>query len=253
MIIQLVSFPVYARLTLDKCDERVKIIVKILNETSADFVMFSDSILRDPSYLKIIKRLVHNKSVTALLEFKVKPGVKGNQMYLFQNGDFTYSGHQLFSSPEEASSWCDAVIDISTNKYEDFRRQFVVGKKRFLIVQCGENNILKGSTGTAEFRIKNRPDVEKQYEDILNNVDIVLNPVHTRWGRFGNFLTRIRKFSENGRYCFSCAQMEGSQLESARKNPSHNTTHVAMFNKELVTPVFTNKDEDYLLQTFEIV
>lgn len=252
MHILLVSFPKYARLTLERERKRVNAIIKILNETSADFVMFSDSVLRNTDYLDTIRALVKNKSVTALMEFKEKAGLIGNRMYLLQNGEITDLGYQLFSIPEDAALCGEALVESCENKYDSFHRQFTVGNKRFLVIQCGENNILKGSKGVAEFRLKDCPELEQRFETVLNDVDVVLNPVHTRWGRFGNFLTRIRKFSENNRYCFSCAQMEGNQLDTARMTPNHNTTHVAMLNSELIAPFYTNSDEEYLVQTFEL-
>ena len=169
--------------------------------------------------------------------------------YLLQNGFIRELRHQLISTADEVN---EEIVDTLLREFNR-RRQFDVNGKRFLIVQCGENNILKGTTGCAEFRLKDtQPEQYNRLEKLLNDVDIVLNPVHTRWGRFANFLTRIRKFSDNNRYCFSCTQMEGNQLQSARENPTHNTTHVAMYNQELITPIYTNEDENYLIQSYEI-
>lgn len=253
MKVQLVSFPVYSRLTANRHYERVNAISKILNESTADFVMFSEHIFKDRSGLKDIEKQVHNKAITALLELNEGKGLNGNCMYLFQNGKWRYIDGQVFSESKEAvGSNIEELIKCLCGDYDFDDRRFTVAGKKFLIIHCGENNILKGSTGIAEFRMNDRPDLEERFEKLLNSVDVVLNPVHTKWGRFGNFLTRIRKFSENGRYCFSNCQMEGNQLEAARKNPAHNTTHVAMHNSELIAPIYTNEDEEYLVQTFEI-
>lgn len=45
MIVQLVSFPI-SRLTLKEREYRIDTISRILNETDADFVMFSEHILK---------------------------------------------------------------------------------------------------------------------------------------------------------------------------------------------------------------
>ena len=257
MKIQLASFPVYSRLTREKVYERIELIARVLNNSSVDFVMFSDSVLKKSEDLIVIRSLVNNKSISALIELKEKKGLNGNCMYLFQNGEWIYISEQLFAEAEdanEANIEC-LVYDID-GKHFNMRRQFSVGGKKFLVLNCGENNILKGSTGVAEFRLKSRSDLEERFEKCLNEVDIVLNPLHTRWGRFGNFLTRIRKFSENDRYCFSSCQMEGNQLENALKQPDNNTTHVAMYNSELIAPTKTEVmeagEEKVLVQTFEI-
>lgn len=250
MIIQLVSFPKYQRLTAAECTNRMDIISMILTSSNADFIMFSEHVLKSEDDLyALLKFRKYNKNITALFELKESNGLSGNRLYLLQNGFIRELSHQLISTANEVN---EDTVDALLKEFKR-RRQFDVNGKRFLIVQCGENNILKGTAGCAEFRLKDtQPEQHSQFEKLLNNVDIVLNPVHTRWGRFSNFLTRIRKFSDNNRYCFSCTQMEGNQLQSARENPTHNTTHVAMYNQELITPVYTNENENYLIQSYEI-
>lgn len=256
MKVQLVSFPKYARMTLKRYSERLAATCKILNETDADFVMFSEHLFRDPEILKAIRKLVKNKSVTALIELNERNGYEGNRTYLLQDGEWSDMGGQVFSIPEEVAGGIECLIDAMCGEYE-CKRQFIVSGKKFLFIQCGENHILKGSSGIAKFRLQNRPDLESRFEELLNSVDIVLNPVHDRWGRFGHFLARLRKFSENGRYCFSNCQMVGNQLEAARKSPAHNTTHVAMHNSEQIAPISTEivdaGNEKVLVQTFEVL
>ena len=257
MKIQLASFPAYSRLTNENRHQRIDAIVKILNESPADFVMFSQRVLKDPEDLKVIRALVKNKSITAFIELKEDKGLKGNCMYIFQNGQWMYMDCQIFSEPENVTK--DAIEylinDIRGNHF-NMRRQFVVEGKKFLVINCGENNILKGSSGIAEFR-RNEFWLKEWFEDALDSVDVVLNPVHDRWSRFGHFLTRIRKFSEHERYCFSNTQMEGNQLENALKSPDHNTTHIAMHNSEPLAPISTEVvdagEEKVLVQTYEVL
>jgi hypothetical protein len=251
MKIQLVSLPAYKRLTLSRYSKHLEIVKNVLKESDADFIMFSEHLFRFVDDLKFIKKVAKNKSITVLVELNEGVGLNKNRTYLLQNGEWEYLGSQIFAQSEDAAGGIETLIDAMYGEY-DGKRQFIVCGKRFLFVQCGENNILKGSTGIAEFRLKNRPDLENRFEELLGSVDVVLNPVHDKWGRFANFLTRIRKFSENGRYCFSNCQLVGNQLEAARKNPAHNTAHVAMHNSELIAPIYTNQNEDYLVQTFEI-
>lgn len=257
MKIQLVSFPAYSRLSNEKRHQRIDAIVKILNESPADFVMFSQWVLKDTDDLKVIRSLVKNKSISAFIELKEEKDLKGNCMYIFQDGQWMYMGCQLFAESSEAKR--DAIkylLDEIRGNHFNMRRQFVVSGKRFLVINCGENNILKGSSGIAEFRL-NDFCYESLFEEALDSVDIVLNPVHDRWSRFGHFLTRIRKFSEHKRYCFSNTQMEGNQLENALKSPDHNTTHVAMHNSELIAPISTEVvdagEEKVLVQTFDVL
>lgn len=256
MKVQLVSFPAYSRLTSGKRHQRIDAISKVLNESSADFVMFSQRVLKDPEDLKVIRALVKNKSITAFVELKEYEGLSGNCMYLYQNGHWMYIDSQIFAESSEAKKdVIEYLIDDFRGNHFNMRRQFTVGGKKFLVINCGENNILKGATGIAEFR-RNEVWLKEWFEDTLDSVDVVLNPVHTKWGYFEKFLARIRKFSEHERYCFSNTQMEGSQFENAVKNPDHNTTHVAMHNSEPLAPISTEVldagDEKVLVQTFEV-
>ena len=257
MKIQLVSFPVYSRLTRDKVYERIELIAKILNESSADFVMFSEHVLKDLTDLRVIRNLINRRSVSAFIELNESKELNGNRMYLLQDGEWKYIDSQIFAESRDANETnIEYLVHEIDGKFFTMRRQFKVAGKKFMVIHCGENNILKGSSGIAEFRLKKRPDLEERFEKRLNDVDIVLNPVHTKWGYFSKFLTRIRKFSENGRYCFSSSQTEGSQLENAIKSPGHNTTHIAMHNSEIIDPISTEVvnagKEQVLIQTYEI-
>lgn len=249
MIVQLVSFQCYERLTVKDRSFRIDTISRILNDTEADFVMFSMHVLKSKNDLFEIGRNVHNIKVTALLELDEGSDLRGNNLYLLQNGEINYLSNQLFSTSK------DAIVTNIEWLIEELseHRIFEVADKRFLIVLCGENNILKGSTGTAEFRLQNRPDLKRRFAEILDGVDVVLNPVHSRWGRFGNYVCRMKKFSESKRYSFSSTQIsDKNQLARAKKYPGDNVTHVVMHSKRRVTPVYTNEEENYLLQTFEI-
>lgn len=248
MEIQLVSFHC-CRLTRKERKYRIDTISSILKETKADFVMFSEHVLKSKEDLHTINNNIGQKHVTALFELNESYGLKGNRLYLLHNGKISdLQTHQIYFDSAGAT---EHNIEILIDEMEQ-HRQFEVEGIKFLIIQCGENNILKGNTGCAEFRWPNRIDLKRRFTKLLNKTDIVLNPVHSRWGRFGNFLCRIRKFSENKRYCFSCTQMINNQLFSARKDPGHNSTHVVMHSKKRIAPIYTNEIENYLLQTYEI-
>ncbi len=249
MKILLVSFPVYSRLSAKEREFRINVISNVLNETSADFVMFSEHVLKSQEDLYKIGENVAHKQISALFELNEHQGLDGNKLYLLhKNRIIDLETNQVFSTTNEAT---EENIGNLIEELEQ-HRQFEVSGKRFLIIQCGENNILKGSTGSAEFRLRNRSDLKRRFSKVLDNVDIILNPVHTRWGRFANFLSRVRTFSEQKRYCFSCCQLKGNQLYNARINPGENVTHVVMHSKKRVPPIYTNETELYLLQMFEI-
>lgn len=255
MTIQLVSFPAYNRLTTQKRLDRYSAVLDILVNTTADFVLFSEWVLKNPEDLtsmEVAVRKLRKKPVTALIELNEKKGLKGNQLYLFQNGVWQNIGCQTFATSSEAN---EANVEKLLNEIE-MHRMFDVDGWRFLCLQCGENNLMRGikGEGRAVFRLQKRPDLKKRFEDILSSVNVVLNPTHTPWiGRFKEpFVSRLKTFSEKKRYCFTCTQMTGSQLENARNNPADNSTMKGMHSRRLMKPVFTNSDADYLVQSYEI-
>ena len=139
----------------------------------------------------------------------------------------------------------------------EYRRQFEVNGKNFLVLQCGENNILKSKRGESKsvFRLDKSTELKRRFEEVLGKTDVVLNPTHTPWiDPFIRepFISRMQTFSEKNRYCFTCTQMKGQQLAKARKNPTDNSTMKGMHSRRLIKPIFTNENADYLVQIFEI-
>lgn len=253
MVIKLVSFPSWNRLSSKQRKLRISTVVEILNEKDADFVMFSEWVFNNKEDLSSVCQLVHNEKVTALFELKLSRGLAGNQLFLLQNGKIIdLNTHQIFSNHKDAT---EENIERLIDELEQ-QRQFKVGEKRFLVIQCGENNILKTQQGVknrAEFRLQNC-NLKKRFDKVIDCVDVILNPVHTKWRRFYDFTCRLYKFSEKKRCCFYCSQLEGNQLINAIDNPEKNTAQRAMKNRKLLSPHFCSEinNQDFLLQTYEI-
>lgn len=256
MKIQLVSFPINDG-NLSQRDEshRIEDIVSIINSSNADFIMFSEHILCRKESLETICKEVQLSSVTALFELKdmTRKGLARNKLYLLQEGCLIdMQSRQVFADSSQVDEeHCERLIEEL-----EYRRQFEVSGKRFLIIQCGENNILKSvrGEGKAIFRLNKRADFKKHFEEMLRSTDVVLNPTHTQWvGRFKEpFISRLLTFSEKKRYSFTCTQLEGQQLMNARKNPADNSTMKGMHSRRQMNPIYTNEDEEYLVQIFEI-
>ena len=156
MEIQLVSFHC-CRLTRKERKYRIDTISSILKETKADFVMFSEHVLKSKEDLHTINNNIGQKHVTALFELNESYGLKGNRLYLLHNGKISdLQTHQIYFDSAGAT---EHNIEILIDEMEQ-HRQFEVEGIKFLIIQCGENNILKGNTGCAEFRWPNRIDLK---------------------------------------------------------------------------------------------
>ena len=253
MVVKLVSFPSWNRLSPSLRQHRIEAVADILNQKDADFVMFSEWLFNNQADLVKACKSVRNKKVTALYELALpEKGLEGNHLFLLKNGKLIdLESHQIFRSHKEAS---EKNIESLITELEQ-RRQFDVDGKHFLVFQCGENNILKSTDKKdkrADFRLQNQ-DLKKRFNKLLANADVILNPVHTMWGRSVDLYCRLFKFSENRRYCFYCTQLEDNQLANALKNPTSNTAQRAMHSRRLLSPIFTDTThQDYLLQTYEI-
>lgn len=253
MIIKLVSYNSWARLSVKERELRISTAATILNNEDSDFVMFSEWIFNKKEDLDTVCKLVYNKKVTALFELKLgRKALVRNHLYLLQNGEvIDLETHQIFSDSSRAT---EDNIRLLVDELE-LHRQFVVQDKTFLIIQCGENNILKtqkDEKNNAEFRLSNK-DLKKRFEGCLSNADIILNPTHSKWLRFYDFTCRLSKFSEKNRFCFYCTQLEDNMLENALKHPEKNTTQRAMNSRRIMKPIYTDSNNhDYLLQAYEI-
>ena len=145
MIIKLVSFPYVEHMSMKQRNFRINITADILNEKDSDFVMFSEWIFRCRDDLNTVCQLVHNKNVTALFELKLASGLDGNNLFLLQNGKIVdLKTHQVFIKHKDAN---EENVEVLLNELEQ-HRQFMVNGKRFLVIQCGENNILKTQRNT---------------------------------------------------------------------------------------------------------
>ena len=256
MKIELVSFPLYeGYLSQREENQRIEDIVAIIKESGADFIMFSEHILCRRESLETICEKTKSSSITTLFELKdiTRIGLARNKLFLLKDGYIIdLQSRQIFADSSQVDEdYCERLIEEL-----EYRRLFEVKGKNFLIVQCGENNILKSvkGEGKAVYRLRKRPDLKKRFDEVLKNVDIVLNPTHTQWiGRFREpFISRLLTFSEKKRYCFTCTQMGGKQLINARMNPNDNSTMKGTHSRRQINPIFTNENADYLVQIYEI-
>ncbi len=254
MIIKLVSYPDWGD-SLSAADRKLRIrtAAEILNAKDSDFVMFSEWIFTSKNDLNKLAELVHNKKATALFELKLAQGLKGNQLFLLQNGEIKdLKTHQILKSRTEATE--ENISDLIDELQQ--HRTFEVNGKCFLIIQCGENSILKTIKGTkykSGFCLQNN-DLKKKFNTIIDGVDIILNPSHNYWPRIYDFLCRLHTFSEKRRYCFYCTQLTGNMLANAHRHPEKNSVQRAYHSRRLIAPVsWSDKEEiNYLLQAYEI-
>lgn len=192
--------------------ERLESMLEIINHSNADLIVFCGHALRHYSYLVPLERGVKNKNVFVL--FEVKRSYKEdypNYLYTIQNGRVSsLNTKQMFSTSSEIEnneSLCELYIDELETK-----RRFVVKDKRCLVIQCGENNIIKNrqsENNKPYFRFENRKDLKDRFFSLLKNTDIVLNPIHYPMGNQAKLKQRRLLFSRGKRCYFSVCNSIG--------------------------------------------
>lgn len=152
-----------------------------------------------------------------------------NFLYLYKNGQLIdLHTQQVFATSSKATSTnIEELI-----KELQRKRQFKLQDKNCLVFQCGEINILRNeqANGNAvHFRLKNTPELEDQFNTILKDCDIILNPIHYPMGNQGKMKQRRIFLTQNGRAYFSSANIAhgASALGSSHQyafragNPMH--------------------------------
>lgn len=198
MTIQLVSYQY--RKTEAKRQEYT---AQIINASAADLILFpGHTLLYKKDIVELAKHLNNNK-VCAVIE--TKEG--GNHPYLLDGGKIKdLRTSQWFATSKQIARdkmLCEEFLDEL-----DSKRILEVNGVRCLLLQCGENNILKNyqSDGNrAAFRFDNMPQLRERFEAILSSVQIILNPAHTPMGNQGKLAKRRQLLSADGRaYFFTC-------------------------------------------------
>lgn len=207
MIIELISF----RYNLS-AKKRLEHTVKLINQSDADLVVFSGHTLIKQDDLYDLEDLIENKSSFVL--FEVKQITESNFLnlknclYVINEGStLNLFTNQFFSTSDEIED-NEPLCERFLNELET-RRSFNVKGKKCLVLQCGEINIIKNlqkEENRPIFRLQQRKDLEERFGKIINNSDIIINPIHTPMGNQGKMKKRRDFFSNDGRYYFSVSQ-----------------------------------------------
>lgn len=207
MKIELVSF----RIKLSS-RRRLSLMIDIINSSESDLIVFCGHSLSYNKDIIELKEKLENISSTILFEVRsVKENRfinESNCLFLIKDGCIhNLYTHQIFATREEIDNK-ESVAERLINELET-RRRFSVGNKSCLVLQCGENGILRNiqkQGNMAVFRLHDRKDLEDRFNNILKQSDIVLNPLHTVWGNQDKMKHRRMFLSADSRYYFSVSQ-----------------------------------------------
>lgn len=207
MTIELVSF----RYNLI-AKKRLDLTINLVNQSQADLVMFCGHTINNQYNLDVLKERIENK--TSFVLFEVKHVYENNFLnlknclYTIENGSIhNLFTNQFFSKKDEIEG-NDALCERFINELET-RRRIKVKEKNCLVLQCGENNIIKNIQKEANrpiFRLQERTDLKERFDCLLNETHVILNPIHTPMGNQGKMKKRREYFSADNRYYFSVSQ-----------------------------------------------
>ena len=87
-------------------------------------------------------------------------------------------------------------------------------------MQCGELNIIKNiqkEDNRPVFRFAQSKNLKERFDNLLNDTDIILNPIHTPMGNQGKMKKRREYLSDKNRYYFSTSQNGTREIKGEKK------------------------------------
>lgn len=251
MKVELVSFKHSIR-----TNKRVKYISEIVNQSKADLILFPGDTVNHEEDLDSLQDTIDNHHPSVLIEVRkvFVSAMVGTQKHcpnIIQGGKakslFTC---QLFSASDHIAK-NESLAERFINELET-RRKLEVNGKKVLVLQCGERWILantkEGNNWKSYFRFPNRPDLEDRFFKLLDQTDIILNPVHTAGERSFYVESQAQLLSSHGR-CFFYTADTGNRTERVDAVFNQYAYRNGIPLKELKTP---NKTNDYLISLYDI-
>jgi len=228
--------------------------ISLINKSNSDLLLFSGHTIDNATELLLIKNKISNKESIAFLELK-EIGARNitNWSFKIENGRIhNCSTHQLFATSKEISN----NSFVAENLYNEIlsKRIHHFKNKKICLLVCGELNILtnlQSKSNKVEFRVNDK-ELRRKYEELFNDVDIFLNPIHTPMGNQGKMLMRRKFLSKNNRAYFSTANLDKPVKEAAISFKNSKSLQYAYFNGKEIDYISSDNTKDYLLRAYDI-
>jgi len=248
MKIQLVSFILGLH-----SDTKINITADIVNKSKSDLIFFPGNTLNSVDNVIELTSLIKNKKSVAVIEVSQLPLGDLNKKiihcpFIIKKGQLvnmhTFQHFTTSDTIEKNPFLAEAFV----NELET-RRQFEVNGYNCLLLQCGENNILKNiqsDNNNVIIRIEDK-SIERRFKNVLEGSDIILNAIHKpQYGNQNKLHKRREFFSLNGRIYFSTNNCK----ELSQKAKS--VQYAYYDGKELENPIpFIDENGRYLYRIFE--
>ncbi len=232
--------------------KRLEVVASIINRSSSDIILFGGHTVLDMADCNELVDRIENKETSVVFEVKrveESSFIKlKNCLYRIENSCLeNMFTNQMFSTSKEIDNnipLCERFI----NELET-KRIVEIKKKRCLLVQCGEINIVKNIQKEGNrpvFRLSNNRDLEERFFNLLDSVDIVMNPIHTPMGNQGKMERRRELLSSNCRYYFSTSNTD------ERHSIDSSSLQYSFYNGNRFVETIREVSKDVQIRIFDI-
>jgi hypothetical protein len=230
--------------------ERLKLTEQIINESSADILLFSGHTIGFVNDIEILKNSITNKSTEVILELEdINSSKINNCLYRIEKGILTslFTNQQFINSREIENNY--QLAERFLHELET-KRVLLINDLKVLIIQCGELNILRNfqtENNRVEFRLFDDKILKTRFRKIIKESNIILNPIHTPMGNQGKMNMRRIFLSKNKRYYFSA-----SNTKENSDNLDLKSMQYAFYNGKPLTIKDVNYNKNSITRSFEI-
>ncbi len=208
--------------------DKFELTKEIVNNSTADLLLFSGHTIGFVNEIEKLKTSITNKETEVIFELKdINTEKIKNCLYHIKNGEIqNLYTNQLFAESVEIENNYQ-LADRLLYEFEN-KRKFNIKKLSFLVIQCGEMNILKNiqsEENRVEFRLAEDKILNERFLKILMETDVFLNPIHSPMGNQGKIQKRREFLSQNEKYYFST-----SNTKDDSKNLDLKSLQYAFYN-----------------------
>ncbi len=208
--------------------DKFELTKEIVNNSTADLLLFSGHTIGFVNEIEKLKTSITNKETEVIFELKdINTEKIKNCLYHIKNGEIqNLYTNQLFAESVEIENNYQ-LADRLLYEFEN-KRKFNINKLSFLVIQCGEMNILKNiqsEENRVEFRLAEDEILNERFLKILKETDVFLNPIHSPMGNQGKIQKRREFLSQNEKYYFST-----SNTKDDSKNLDLKSLQYAFYN-----------------------
>ena len=189
---------------------KIDITADVINKSKSDLIFFPGDTLNSIDDAVDLTGLLKNKKSVAVIEVSQLPLGDLNKRiihcpFLIKKGQLVNMHTFQYFTTSDTIEKNPFLAEAFVNELET-RRQFEVNGYDCLLLQCGENNILKNiqsDNNKVIIRIEDK-SIERRFKNVLEGCDIILNAIHKpQYGNQNKLHKRREYLSLNGKIYLS--------------------------------------------------